>query len=472
MNVGDTTRRAVREDTGSLLPPIRTDRETFSQQCNEDLRFLVTKPGQHPQSLVQLGARGHAGPHQLASTVESVGERTAECVDSSGHHCRVAVYRRAFAAHRNKVVLQHRRDLRCIEVPEASVQRRRSAEGPLHGHLLVEEHADEERGAVAVEQLVGAPVAGDVQRAAHGRQRYPCGPQRARRRTLLIVIAVVVLTFDAPDGMLEECLASLRGDSSAATRIVVVDNGDRTTAMPHELFDGIEVIRSARNCGYAGGMNLGIRWAMAEGAEAVALLNDDVTVDPGWLEPLVDELRSDPRVGAAQPKLLFADGEPPLVNSLGVMIGPDGAGNDVGYGQPDDGNATPHDIEAFTGGAVLLRSAFVEDVGLFDERYFLYYEDVDLALRGTAQGWRYRVVPVSRVRHRGSVSADRLGDRTVYLRERNRQWILWRHRPIGDIARGTWLSIRRLRWAPRRVHARALVAGVAGAPRCLIERWR
>lgn len=286
------------------------------------------------------------------------------------------------------------------------------------------------------------------------------------------MIAVVVLTFDAPDGMLEACLASLRVDPGDDVRIVVVDNGSRTATMPAAQLDGVHVIRSPRNGGYAGGMNLGIRWALAEGAETVVLLNDDVTVEPGWLEPLVEELRSDPRLGAVQPKLLFADGEPPVVNSLGVSIGRDGAGNDVGFGTPDTDAGQPADIEAFTGGAVMLRSAFLADVGMFDERYFLYYEDVDLALRGAAQGWRYRVVPASRVRHRRAVSTDRLGDRTVYLRERNRQWILWRYRSAGDIARGTWLSVRRLRWPPRRVHARALAAGIATAPRCLVERFR
>lgn len=286
------------------------------------------------------------------------------------------------------------------------------------------------------------------------------------------MIAVVVLTFDAPDGMLEACLASIRESTSADVRLVVVDNGHRTARLPSALFDAITLIASTSNGGYAGGMNLGLRWALAEGAEAVALLNDDVMVEPGWLEPLVDELQHDSRVGAVQPKLLFADGDPPLVNSLGVAVGRDGAGTDIGYGMPDTDLVGPHDIDAFTGGAVLLRSSFVADVGMFDERYFLYYEDVDLALRGAERGWRYRVVPVSRVRHRGSVSTARFGDRTAYLRERNRLWILIRHRPAGDVARGLWLSVRRLRWTPRRVHTRALVAGLAAAPRLWAERRR
>ena len=116
--------------------------------------------------------------------------------------------------------------------------------------------------------------------------------------------------------------------------------------------------------------------------------------------------------------------------------------------------------------------AMLDDVGLFDERYFLYYEDVDLALRAAEHGWLSRVAPASRVHHRGSASMGGIGNLAVRLRERNRLWVLVRHRPLSDIARGVWLSARRLRWPPRTVHLRALLAGVGGAPRLAWARFR
>jgi len=121
---------------------------------------------------------------------------------------------------------------------------------------------------------------------------------------------------------------------------------------------------------------------------------------------------------------------------------------------------------------VLFRSEFLRDVGLFDERFFLYYEDVDLGLRGSARGWVYRCAPASRVRHRGGTSTSQVAARTRYLRERNRLWILVRHRPAADLARGLWLSVRRVRHRPRVLHARALLAGVAAAPRLAVARFR
>jgi N-acetylglucosaminyl-diphospho-decaprenol L-rhamnosyltransferase len=284
------------------------------------------------------------------------------------------------------------------------------------------------------------------------------------------VIAAVVLTFAAPDGMLEACVRALRTDGSDDLMIVIVDNGRAAALLPGAVQAGVEIIETGRNLGYAGGMNVGIERALQAGVTAIALLNDDVVVQPGWLHPLLAELDRDPAVGAVQPKLLYP-GFPRRVNSLGVTLGSDGAGTDVGMGELDDDQALePRDIELFTGGAVVVRAEYLRRVGVFDERYFMYYEDVDLGLRGSASGWRYRCAPESWVEHRGGATVAGVGRRTAFLRERNRLWILFGYRPAGDIVRGVWLSIRRLRFSPRWTHFTALCAGCAAAPRLAMRR--
>jgi GT2 family glycosyltransferase len=110
--------------------------------------------------------------------------------------------------------------------------------------------------------------------------------------------------------------------------------------------------------------------------------------------------------------------------------------------------------------------------GGFDESYFLYYEDLDLARRGALLGWRYRCVPASVVRHRLSASTSRLGDRARYLQERNRLRFVFRFGDVPTIRRALWLSMRRVRWAPRGTHARALLSGLASAPHALLTRRR
>lgn len=286
------------------------------------------------------------------------------------------------------------------------------------------------------------------------------------------MIAAVVLTYAPSDGMLEECVDALIAHGGLDL-LVVVDNG--TSAARRLAGRSCEVVTTGSNLGYSGGMNVGLRLALERGADAVAVLNDDVVVAAGWLPPLRHALDTDDRLGAAQPILLFGTGSVEgdgvaIINSAGVEIGPDGAGRDIGHGMPDGPEfASDRTIEAFTGGAVLIRSELLRQVGLFDERYFLYYEDVDLALRGAERGWQYRCVAGSRVWHRGSATVLTVGTLAARLRERNRLWLLLRHRPFRDIARGFWLAVRRVRHRPRAAHARGLMGGLAGAPRCV---WR
>lgn len=288
------------------------------------------------------------------------------------------------------------------------------------------------------------------------------------------MLGVVIVTYRPPEGSLRRAVRSVL-DGGGVDVLVVVDNGGlAASALGDELASAgdtqIEVVIPARNGGFAAGANAGIRHCLAVGATAVAVLNDDLYVDVGWTAPLLAELAGDPAIGAVQPKLLYAGRSTPTVNSVGVVLDGAGAGSDVGIGEPDGpafGDA--RDIELFTGGAVMFSRRFLDVAGLFAERFFLYYEDVELGLRGARAGFRYRCVPASVVWHEGSATTATLGDRTRYLQERNRLRVLARHGSPAAVARGLWLSVRRVRHAPRGAHARALVAGLAHVPG---ELWR
>ena len=267
--------------------------------------------------------------------------------------------------------------------------------------------------------------------------------------------------------MLDACVGSVMAGGDA-DHVIVVDNGGRA------LVDvTVDLVRPAHNLGFGGGANAGFQRAAELGATYVALLNDDIEVDVGWLRPLRDALDADPTRGAVQPKLLLAGTDPQRINSLGVAIGADGAGTDIGYDQVDGPQfATDRAIDAFTGGAVLFRGQFLQATGGFDESYFLYYEDADLAYRGAELGWNYWCVPASTVHHRVSSSTSQLGDTARYLQERNRLRFAARFGDIATMRRALWLSIRRLRWSPRRTHARALLAGLALVPAAFLARRR
>jgi hypothetical protein len=131
-----------------------------------------------------------------------------------------------------------------------------------------------------------------------------------------------------------------------------------------------------------------------------------------------------------------------IVNNLGTDLLANGFAADRGYLQPDDGrfdDAT--DVFAWCGGGVVLRRDYLDDVGLFDEELFLYYEDLELSWRGAARGWRYRYVPNSVVRHVHAATSGRGSALKQFYDERNRLLVLARH---GTPAQAAMAAVRSL----------------------------
>ncbi|MGQ0832143.1 MAG: glycosyltransferase family 2 protein [Microthrixaceae bacterium] len=284
-------------------------------------------------------------------------------------------------------------------------------------------------------------------------------------------VRVVVVSWNSGE-VLPRCIAHLRATrwNHGDLQVVVVDNGstDGSTARWEERYPSIELRQTGRNLGFGGAANVGI--ADLDGLDAVALVNPDAFVEPGWLEPLADALAQDPGLGAASPKIIFdapgAQGSS-VINNVGNVLGPTWEFHDRGYGETDLGQYDePTEIWGWCGGAVLLRASYLLDVGPFDERLFLYAEDVELSWRGSRKGWRYRYVPAAVVRHMHRASSG--GERTPLLdllNRRNRLVVVSRHggvrgasvawsRAIGGIALALLPSSAR-REAPARRRARA-----------------
>jgi GT2 family glycosyltransferase len=291
-------------------------------------------------------------------------------------------------------------------------------------------------------------------------------------------VRAVVLCWNNA-GIIDRCLDHLRAtDWPGRLDLVVVDNGstDGSTDRWEERHPDVRLIETGRNLGYAGGMNRGL--TDLGDVEAVALVNSDAFVEPGWLRPLAAALDADDRRGAACPKILFEDlGDAAVINNAGNILGPTWEIHDRGYGEVDRGQYDEEqDVWGWCGAAVLLRRGYLDDVGPFDERLFLYVEDADLSWRGARRGWRYRYVPTSVVHHAHRASSG--GERTPlldHLNRRNRLVVVTRHggwrgaavawtRAIGGIAAaavteliGPLLRGRRPDVAPVRRRIRAAV---------------
>lgn len=222
----------------------------------------------------------------------------------------------------------------------------------------------------------------------------------------LPAVTVVVLNWNnLPDTI--ECLESLRSVAYPALRLLLVDNGstDGSEAALRARFPDLDVLQTGENLGFAGGNNAGIRRALAAGADHVVLLNNDTTVDPGFVTALVDAARQHPRAGLLSSKILLFD-RPDVLWFAGASFHPWlGWGRHRGHGERDTGQYDRvEETDRPTGCALLATRACCERVGLLREEYFCYAEDLEWGLRARAQGFQVLYVPGSRVWHKVSRS--------------------------------------------------------------------
>jgi N-acetylglucosaminyl-diphospho-decaprenol L-rhamnosyltransferase len=263
-------------------------------------------------------------------------------------------------------------------------------------------------------------------------------------------VRVVVVNYNGGD-LTVECLRSLVATRWRADRleVVLVDNAstDGVVARVRTQLPVVTVITSDRNLGFAGGCNLGMR--DRADVDYVALCNSDAVVDPEWLAPLVDALEQDSSLAAACPKVIYAaDG---LIDNVGVEQGRWGRGADRGHLEPDRGQYdAPADVFAWCGAAVLLRASYLDAVGEFDERLFLYCEDLELAWRGRAFGWRYRTVPESVVRHVHGATAIAGSPLQRFYNLRNALLVALRHAPLATALAATARSLAAIPYAALR----------------------
>jgi GT2 family glycosyltransferase len=236
----------------------------------------------------------------------------------------------------------------------------------------------------------------------------------------------IVLDLDGGP-MLEACLTSLSRQTVAPSRVIVWDNGSVVAASARLAGRaGVEIFRSEENLGFAAGMNAALR---ESAASLVALVNNDVVLDPAWVERLAAVMDATPAVAAVQSVILRPDG---LVDGAGIDLS-DGTIRQRGHGQ--DASLLSGSAWGVSATAAIYRRQALDSVSrggaIFDERLFAWYEDVELCARLLGAGWQTRVLPDALATHRGSSSAGKLGREALRLRVRNR-WIVHRmHRSVG-----------------------------------------
>lgn len=263
------------------------------------------------------------------------------------------------------------------------------------------------------------------------------------------LVYAVTLNWNRPADTLE-CLESLEAQTYPNLRLMVVDNGsnDDSVARIQDRFPQSEMVISRENRGFAGGANLAFHRALEAGADLIYLVNNDTLIEAEAVASLVAQVQPD--VGIVAPLIYYAD-ERERIWSAGGVLRPwilEKRGDD--RGKLDAGQwPGPVEKDFVTGCGMLLSRQTLEQVGLFDERFFMYYEDMDLCLRARQAGLRILLVPAAKMWHkvaRSSGGSDSANERywmarssVLFFRKHARgiRWpaiLLWR---MGSAARTT-----------------------------------
>ena len=259
---------------------------------------------------------------------------------------------------------------------------------------------------------------------------------------------------------LHDCFeALLAQEVDGGFETIMVDNAssDDSVAYVTERWPAVRVVESGNNLGFAAGNNLG--FTVAKG-HYLALLNTDTRVQPGWLAALVAAADTDHRVGAVTSKLVF-QADPCEIQNAGSLLLSDGSGADRGFHEPDRGQYDrPEEVFGACGAAALYRREMLDDVGPFDETFFMYYEDTDLSWRMRLRGWKVLYDPRAVVHHVHAGSSGEWSPFFTFHVDRNRLFMILKNAPVRMVLR----TFAHFSWLSGGNAARALVGRVMRPP--------
>jgi len=236
------------------------------------------------------------------------------------------------------------------------------------------------------------------------------------------LVAVVVVNWNGKDDTLD-CLQSLDKVEYGALKIILVDNGstDGSVGIIKECHPHIDLIETHDNLGFVGGNNVGMKAALAEGADYILLLNNDTIVAPDFLSHLVKYLDDHPSTGIVGP-LIYYHSSPEILWSAGGKVDPtSGDTRMLGMGESQvDLGTISGEMDFVTGCALMIRADVIRQVGMLDERFFAYYEETEWCARVRKAGYEIHIIPEAKIWHKISPEAREASAQVNYYMTRNR----------------------------------------------------
>ncbi|MDQ0206916.1 glycosyltransferase family 2 protein [Alkalicoccobacillus murimartini] len=241
-------------------------------------------------------------------------------------------------------------------------------------------------------------------------------------------VAIILLNWNSYKDT-KECMESLELLDYATYHVYVVDNASTDGSAERLKKDDQEALysfewtflASPRNLGFAGGNNIAIKQASIEGFDFIWLLNNDTEVEAQSLSTLVEPMLVDHTIGITGSKIYFANSDV-IWFAGGKINARNGAHAHIGMRKKDQGQFDQKkDVNYIVGCSLLIRSEIVQEIGVLEEDYFLYYEDVDWNLRALEKGWRIQYIPTSIIWHKvsQSIKSSELSALSTYYIIRN-----------------------------------------------------
>jgi GT2 family glycosyltransferase len=232
--------------------------------------------------------------------------------------------------------------------------------------------------------------------------------------------------------------------------VVIVDNsGEDKVRDSIQERDGLRIIGNTANLGFGAAVNLGWR---DSSAPYLATLNDDAVAHPDWLKQLAGTMDKNPEAGMCASCVRLK--ESGKLDSAGMLIAADGSSKQRGYHEAPEMFSKQEEVIFPSGSAAMYRRKMIEEIGSFDESFFLYCEDTDLGLRAHWSGWKCLYVASAVVDHMYSHSAGRASPMKAYLVERNRLFTIVKNFPLRILWKAPWMTAARYYW-----HLLAMMGG-------------
>jgi hypothetical protein len=243
-------------------------------------------------------------------------------------------------------------------------------------------------------------------------------------------VCIVILNYNGAQITLN-CVESVLKIGYPNFRVTVVDNAstDDSVARFKEAFTDphIELLVNDKNEGYAGGNNRGIEKALAAGAEYILVLNNDTIATLGCLTPLVDAMERDRRIGVCGCPIVDVgcESDPNLGQGISLYTAT------ISHWRHRRDACEPVEVDYICGAAIMFRVEMIRRIGMFDECFFLIFEDSDICFRARKSGYMVCFVPGPGVRHLMSQTTNRYSSLTTFVGTRNPIWLVRRHGTLG-----------------------------------------